>query len=106
MQQLNVKQGQNSDERMHFYTAIFIPAWLFAFATVANCQNIDTDRPILREVSGLHNDSLFGYSLVLHQTIANPSSRDAALRGARYKKKKKNSLSIDRPGHNKLAADW
>ena len=80
-----MKQEQNSDERMHFYTAIFIPAWLFALATVANCQNIDTDRPILREVSGLHNDSLFGYSLVLHQTIANPSSRDEALRGARYK---------------------
>ena len=68
---------------MRYYTAVFIPAWLFALAIVAKCQNIDTDRPILREVSGLHNDSLFGYSLVLHQTIANPSSRDAALSGAR-----------------------
>ena len=76
---------RNSSRRMRFYTAIFTTAlaWLLTY-TLATGQNIDTDRPILREVSGLPNDSLFGYSLVLHQTIANPSSRDAALRGARY----------------------
>ena len=56
-----------------------IPAWLFALAT-----NIDTDRPILREVPSLANDSLFGYSLVLHQTLVNPTNRMQALNGARY----------------------
>ena len=46
-------------------------------------QNIDTQRPILREVSGLADGSLFGYSLVLHQTLANPSNMDEAISGAR-----------------------
>ena len=54
-----------------------------ALVTLANSSNIDTDKPILREVSGLRNDSLFGYSLVLHQTSANPTTMDQALRGAR-----------------------
>ena len=83
--QLHAQISRNPSKRMQFYPAIFMPAWLLALAAiVAHCQNIDTDRPIMREVSGLASDSLFGYSLVLHQTIANPSNRDAALRGARY----------------------
>ena len=69
-------------QRPH-YTAFNL--WLFALATVATCQNIDTARPILREApDGIANDSLFGYSLVLHEAVANPSSRADALIGARY----------------------
>lgn len=52
----------------------------------AACQNIDTDQPILREANGLADDSLFGYSLVLHQTDTTPMaslSRENALSGAR-----------------------
>ena len=63
----------------------FIP-WLLALAIIADCQNVDIDHPILREVSGLASDSLFGYSLVLHQTTANPSTMAQALNGARYNK--------------------
>ena len=51
--------------------------------TLVATQNIDTKRPILREVSGLANDSLFGYSLVLHQTLTNPSNMIEAISGAR-----------------------
>ena len=50
---------------------------------VALTQNIDTQRPILREVSGLADGSLFGYSLVLHQTLANPPNMDEAISGVR-----------------------
>ena len=50
---------------------------------IVTCQNIDTDKPILREVSGLGEDSLFGYSLVLHQTHSNPSNMEEAINGAR-----------------------
>ena len=46
-------------------------------------QNIDTQQPILREVGGLADGSLFGYSLVLHQTLANPPNMDEAISGAR-----------------------
>jgi hypothetical protein len=48
-----------------------------------DCQNIDTRQPILREVNGVADDSLFGYSLVLHQTLANPSNMAEAIDGAR-----------------------
>ena len=46
-------------------------------------QNVDTKRPILREVSGLADGSLFGYSLVLHQTLASPSNMVETINGAR-----------------------
>ena len=45
--------------------------------------NIDTEQLILREVNGLADGSLFGYSLVLHQTLSNPSNMDEAISGAR-----------------------
>ena len=48
-----------------------------------NCENIDTKQPILREINGLAEGSLFGYSLVLHQTLANPSNMAEAISGAR-----------------------
>ena len=54
-----------------------------SFVTLVATQNIDTKRPILREVSGLANGSLFGYSLVLHQTLTNPSNMIEAITGAR-----------------------
>ena len=50
---------------------------------LTECRNIDTRQPILREVSGLADGSLFGYSLVLHQTLASPSNMDEATAGAR-----------------------
>ena len=54
-----------------------------SLVTLVATQNIDTNRPILREVSGLADGSLFGYSLVLHQTLANPSNMAEAISGAR-----------------------
>ena len=54
-----------------------------SLVTLVATQNIDTKRPILREVSGLADGSLFGYSLVLHQTLANPSNMTQAISGAR-----------------------
>ena len=52
-------------------------------AQIANSLNIDTEQPILREVSELGDNSLFGYSLVLHQLNANPTTMAEALSGAR-----------------------
>ena len=52
-------------------------------ASFAACQNIDTDQPVLREVSGLENNALFGYSLLLHQAADNPTTMAEALSGAR-----------------------
>ena len=46
-------------------------------------HNIDTEQPILREVDGLADGSLFGYSLVLHQTLSNPSNMAETISGAR-----------------------
>ena len=54
-----------------------------SLVTLVVAQNIDTKRPILREVSGLAEGSLFGYSLVLHQTLANPSNMTEAISAAR-----------------------
>ena len=54
-----------------------------SLVTLVATQNIDTKRPILRGVSGLANGSLFGYSLVLHQTLPNPSNMIEAISGAR-----------------------
>jgi hypothetical protein len=54
-----------------------------SFITLVATQNIDTKRPILREVNGLADGSLFGYSLVLHQTLANPSNMAETIDGAR-----------------------
>ena len=51
--------------------------------TLVATQNIDTEKPILREVNGLANGSLFGYSLVLHQTLSNLSNMAEAISGAR-----------------------
>ena len=57
---------------------------LFSLATSGVCQNIDTATPILREPSAsLNANAYFGYSLVLHQTDANPSNMGEALAGAR-----------------------
>ena len=50
----------------------------------AACQNIiDAKRPILRDVSGLQDGALFGYSLVLHQTLSNASDMTESLSGVR-----------------------
>ena len=57
--------------------------FLLISSSLINSQNIDTKQPILREVNGLADGSLFGYSLVLHQTLANPSSMAEAINGAR-----------------------
>ena len=57
--------------------------WLMSVSTITTCQNIDVDHPILREVSGLEDGSLFGYSLVLHQTSNNPATMAKALSGAK-----------------------
>ena len=54
-----------------------------SLVTLVATQNVDTKRPILREVSGLADGSLFGYSLVLHQTLASPSNMVEAINGAR-----------------------
>lgn len=59
-----------------------IIAYLSLVTSVA-AQNIDTRQPILREVNGLDDGSLFGYSLVLHQTLNNPASMAEATRGVR-----------------------
>lgn len=64
-------------------TAFPIALLLKCLAGIALCQNIDTEQPILREVSGLENGSLFGYSLVLHQTATNPSSVNETIDGVR-----------------------
>ena len=56
---------------------------LASFITIAVCQNIDVDSPISREVSGLASRDLFGYSLVLHQTNANPTTMAEALQGVK-----------------------
>lgn len=47
-------------------------------------NNIDTQRPILREVTGLGNSSYFGYTLSLHQTATNVSNSSQALSAARF----------------------
>ena len=54
-----------------------------SLVTLVATQNVDTKRPILRKVSGLADGSLFGYSLVLHQTLASPSNMVEAINGAR-----------------------
>ena len=54
-----------------------------SLVTLVATQNVDTKRPILREVSGLADGSLFGYSLVLHQTLASPSNMVETINGAR-----------------------
>ena len=52
--------------------------------TVASANNLDVERPVLREVSDVGSESLFGYSMVLHQTTASPSNMAEALNGVRY----------------------
>lgn len=47
-------------------------------------NNIDTRRPILREVSGLGDSSYFGYTLSLHQTATNASNSSEAVSAARF----------------------
>ena len=65
-------------------SVLIITNSFITFKLVAT-QNIDTEQPILREVNGLAEDSLFGYSLVLHQTLSNPSNMAESISGARYK---------------------
>ena len=57
--------------------------FLLISSSLIDCQTIDTRQPILREINGLADGSLFGYSLVLHQTLSNPSNMDEAISGAR-----------------------
>ena len=47
-------------------------------------SNVDTYQPVLRHVRGLGRDAYFGYSLVLHQTVANPTTMAEALDGVRW----------------------
>ena len=63
-------------------SVVFLLATLSSSSLVA-CQSIDTRQPILREVSGLADGSMFGYTLVLHQTSSNPSNMNQAINGAR-----------------------
>ena len=63
-----------------FLRSALISAWIIG---VAHSNNIDVDRPILREVSELQNDSFFGYSVVLHQTSENPTTMAQALEGVK-----------------------
>ena len=57
--------------------------FLLISSSLTDCQNIDTKQPILREINGVADGSLFGYSLVLHQTLFNPSNMAEAISGAR-----------------------
>lgn len=57
---------------------------LLSLVTSVTSQNIDTATPILRVPStNLADNAYFGYSLVLHQTDANPSNMEEAINGAR-----------------------
>ena len=60
---------------------------------LANANNLDVERPVLREVSSIGNDTLFGYSMVLHQTRDSPSNMAQALNGVRYVQKPMGLLS-------------
>ena len=62
--------------------------WLVFMLTAVSAQSssnfaIDTNRPILRQIEGLENNSYFGYSLVLHQQNANPANMAEALSSVR-----------------------
>ena len=65
------------------HTEVGTLLWLVSLVAIAICQNIDTDRPILREVNDIADGSLFGYSLVLHQTHSSPSNMEEAISGVK-----------------------
>ena len=57
---------------------------LHYFFVPAACQNIDIQQPVLRQVDGLPSDWLFGYSLVLHQTLTDTATDSEYLDGVRF----------------------
>lgn len=69
--------------QMFVYCVVSSVITLMLESRLVMCQNIDTEHPILRAVSGLAEGSLFGYSTVLHQTLSNSSSMNESIRGVR-----------------------
>ena len=62
------------------HAAVFAALLLVPLAAI---QNIDTDQPIVRQVSDIANGSLFGYSLVLHQTRSSVANMNESIKGVR-----------------------
>lgn len=56
---------------------------LDSLAVIVECQNIDTQQPILRQIRTIEDLSHFGYTVALHQTNINPGTMTEAVEGAR-----------------------
>ena len=63
---------------------MLIACYLLVTCGAASSDIIDTAEPIIRTVSEQDRYAYFGYSVVMHQTLANPTSMQQSLDNSWY----------------------